>query len=429
MKAFVGKRGRKYYKYGPEKAISLPVFSSAVEAYNGIDGISVSPSDIWSAVSHEQLTYIPNIYGVYYYFNFENEIKIRELRYQGYVIPNQLPTASIQRVEAYDKRNKSWVSLWSGNLWNAVVLSFNDERFFSSVRIYLMGSETNLYGSMGVYYVNINGITRELLEATPQDYDFYKDSYSYKGNITSLPRRYYKYGIGNSISCESTITYGTPKMQNGIVSGFSSFNYLSVAKTLEDWGNSEFVLKFKANFSIVGSSYSRGSLIGTLAWDGITKGEVNLGLGYDGKLRVRLPNYTYIEGSAIQSDTWYWVKLLFNKVDETSSTIGIYLSTDGENYEEYGDSVTNPRSIVTSSSIPVIGGGWSYDSYWDGGAIRPFTDGQIDLTQSYIKVDGSVRWIGVYGESTAEDYDFYRDSNEFKLFKSYNRGQILDIYK
>jgi hypothetical protein len=213
-------------------------------------------------------------------------------------------------------------------------------------------------------------------------------------------------------------------MQNGIVSGFSSFNYLSVAKTLEDWGNSEFVLKFKVNLNVVGSTSSRYSLIGTLTWNGYTKGEVNLGLERDGKLKVRLPNYTYIEGSAIQSNTWYWVKLLFNKVDETSSTISIYLSTDGENYEEYGDSITNPRSIVTAPSIPVIGGGYSYDS-----VIQPFTDGQIDLTQSYIKVDGIVRWIGVYGESTAEDYDFYRDSNEFKLFKSYNRGQILDIYK
>lgn len=184
----------KYHKY-IENEGSLPTFTSASQASSGVNGVSVSPADIWSAIGTSYNTKVANSDNAYYTFDFEGGAKITSLTYQGYVVANSLPRARCYGIEAYDETTQQWVSLSSEIIETTLTtITLDNNTFYKQYRINLKGSEVGTYASMGVVTVNMGGTFRTLQETDETDYDYFVESEVYY--LPKINNKYY--GIGGS---------------------------------------------------------------------------------------------------------------------------------------------------------------------------------------------------------------------------------------
>jgi len=163
---------------------------------------------------------------------------------------------------------------------------------------------------------------------------------------------------------------GNPTIENEIVTGFNSGNYLTLPELFLP-GNNTWEMVFKVNsrttnYSQLIGSEDDGNGIGIFINGG--RFFVSAGIGgwyYD----------TGLDNGVI-ANTDYWVKFEF-----TGSEYILSSSTDGIHYND-SKAVSNSNTL-NSTNVVKIGYGSRMSASWDG---------TIDLSESYIKVDGSYWW-------------------------------------
>lgn len=155
-------------------------------------------------------------------------------------------------------------------------------------------------------------------------------------------------------------------------SNFSSSNYLTLQERFNP-GNKpwEFVTKFNL------TSTSNGYFIGYIG-SGLFRVSV-----WEGKVGIGMSTVTndwdicdLSSESTISTNTDYWVKAEF-----TGSAYNLYLSTDGIEYKL--EASQESTSIVTFPETTCIG---------CGGGNRTNLKGSMDLSETYIKIDGEIWW-------------------------------------
>lgn len=136
-----------YYWYRIEYKNSLPIYASELEAHNGVNNISVTPTYIYPVIGQTQATRIPNSNGTDIIFTFENTFCLKTWSYTGWVIANQLPSANLKSVSASNDKN-TWIGL-SNNSSNTI--------FYKYYKVTIAGSETNIYSQMGIKLIDFTG--------------------------------------------------------------------------------------------------------------------------------------------------------------------------------------------------------------------------------------------------------------------------------
>lgn len=227
---------------------------------------------------------------------------------------------------------------------------------------------------------------------------------------------------------------GSPTISNGVVSGFSSANYLTLPKVFNPQSSRwELVTKFYLTNG--GYQYIIGSANGTTSTSpmSIAVGQYN---NAHGKLYMMLSSTSSITAdicntigtTVLQVNINYWIKLVF-----TGNQYNLYLSTTGEFTGEETLEIsinstsavyqTTPRLGVYINNIPLLG------------------DGSIDLTQSYIKINDKIWWKGGTGKLTLKKgskvyipngkteqkyYKYDNSNNPINLADSDNTNLITD---
>lgn len=180
---------------------------------------------------------------------------------------------------------------------------------------------------------------------------------------------------------------GNPTINNGIVSGFSSSNYLNISKALQQTENIEFNVKFH----LEPSSTIRPFLKAEAQYQqfGIrANGQLVCSLGFhDGAWRS-------IESQYIFSDnTTYTVNL---KINNMQYTLKVYDSSAQLLTTETG-SATYPYN---ATSYLLLGAG----------ADGSYFTGSIDLNETYIKVNNQM-WFGSQMQLTSANENLYLQSS------------------
>lgn len=188
-----------------------------------------------------------------------------------------------------------------------------------------------------------------------------------------------------------TIT-GSPTITNGVASGFSASNYLKLPNIFNPSSASNWEMVFK--FKITSANDGWVNIFGNGDSTDRTSG---VHIFYDSNNKIRLECCTSgastwdicnLTGTTLMElNTDYWVKVEF-----TGSAYNCYLSTDGStfNLETSSSSTTKIGATVTQC----IGNSLSHS--------EKYHLGSIDLSQSYIKTNGSVWWKGGTGTLTLE---------------------------
>lgn len=201
------------------------------------------------------------------------------------------------------------------------------------------------------------------------------------------------------------IIQGTPTVQDGRVSGFSSSNYLKLQQQLD--ATKPFELVAKINISSIGSSQT---VFGTS-----TSTYIQLGVRGTGVAMLLLGqggasfNVGTLYGTTVLStNTDYWIKGKF-----TGTKYELYLSTDGINWNL--EKSIESSTLISNSPITLQMGNGHTDNWY----LR----GTIALNRSYIKIDDTkyklqaVVGYTVVGSPTITDgvVSGFTDSNYLQL--------------
>ena len=258
------------------------------------------------------------------------------------------------------------------------------ETLCSKLRIRLATSNAKGDAPTTTYPTRIREIkltaTQQVVESTSSDYDWYEDNHKFY-QLISKGKQYFK----NFYRVNTTIT-GSPTINNCVVSGFSSSNYLGFPAI--SIGNEPWEIVFKAT---TGSSTGNNQGLFGITGTGYTRCDTS-----NNKLRILLSNSSSsfnigeIASRTLSANTTYWFKITF-----TGSSYNMYSSTDGINYTL--DQSKSSTAKTTFASGMMIGR--ARDGVWGG---------SIDLKESYIKINDKVVWDNIYaGAGTSTDYDYY----------------------
>lgn len=194
-------------------------------------------------------------------------------------------------------------------------------------------------------------------------------------------------------------------IDDGVVSGFTTANYLTLPSK-PDVGSKpwEMVLKVTTD-----SSLANQGLIGVSS-NGILRVQL-----LNKKLEVHLSTSTEsfniassIDSRELTANTSYWFKIEF-----TGSAYNLYLSTDGSAYNLEATKQTTTAFVFPATTFI----GRHRDTAWKG---------SIDLSKSYIKINGQDWWHGTkVAKTTEDDHEWYVDNN--KLYTPTRRRR--DYYK
>lgn len=228
----------------------------------------------------------------------------------------------------------------------------------------------------------------------------FKFSSTYKAFTRSV-RKYYKYGTTPNVEI-----FGSPTINNGVVSGFSGSNYLktfpgqfTVESEFADTWEMVFKVKYTSdsnyqNIWCQGTAYSSKFFIketGKIALD-ISNSSTSV-------------NVVSITGTTtLTNNTIYYFKAEF-----TGSAYKIYRSSNGTSWTQ--EASANSSTKMTDRGKNAIGA-----NIGDGTNYKQFK-GQIDLTKSYIKANGKIWWSGTLPvAATSSDYDYYEGITEYDGF-------------
>lgn len=177
---------------------------------------------------------------------------------------------------------------------------------------------------------------------------------------------------------------GSPVVNNGVLSGFSSTTWANLPKAFNPSNkNWEMFYKFKTG------------TIGTIQYilNTISVGyqPFDIRIGEDGKLQVAsfINNtstllFSIIGTTALTPATDYYVKLAYNSVTGYELSLG----TSKDNLLIEG--TNNTTTAINSGSIPTLGADFNNDGNYFQGAFT----GSIDLKECYIKIDNELWWSG-----------------------------------
>ena len=180
---------------------------------------------------------------------------------------------------------------------------------------------------------------------------------------------------------------GSPTVSNGVVSGFSSANYVKTPSVFAPGSSSwEFVIKFTSGSSttavkpIVGPSALCKSIYlyvkSTTLYFTASGNGTSYNIAQD------------VSCGTVSANTTYWVKLAF-----TGSAYQIYISTDGTSF-------TLRKTVSSSTKIYQASGVHPFYFGIGKGSSTYIFNGKIDLPQSYIKINGEIWWQGGTGTLT-----------------------------
>ena len=178
-----------------------------------------------------------------------------------------------------------------------------------------------------------------------------------------------------------TVT-GSPTISSGVVSGFSASNYVTLPEAFSPSSSTwEIVEKIKFS-ALSGTQCLFGSRDYNMPLVSLASGKLRLYVSSNGSswniTNEKVGSYTFL------TDTDYWIKLEF-----TGSNYILSYSTDGTNYTEQINKSSS--SIIKGGSKPVFGNAWTNN---------PDIYGTVDLTKSYIKINGKEWWKGGTGKLT-----------------------------
>lgn len=175
---------------------------------------------------------------------------------------------------------------------------------------------------------------------------------------------------------------------NNVLSNFTVNNYAQLPQELDlstaNYWEMVFKIKLDNSFS---SSSPDSCIIGTNV---VRKYSPRLVVWNNLQVALQFSNSTSSwnicninSGSTyLAKNTWYWIKATY-----AAARYYLYISTDGVNYAQVG--AQNSSTLLTS--VPLVNIGYCDES--DTGEM-PFS-GEIDLTESYIKVNNNIRWQGI----------------------------------
>lgn len=272
----------------------------------------------------------------------------------------------------------------------------------------ISGTSTDTqYPSAKCVYDTTTAITDRLhpLKGYLESGTLYSDSELYN-NVYSYAHSTNTTGI-DTIKPDDYTVAGTPTISaDGIVSGFSSSNYLTTTNSIDFASANEWQLDccFVTPSSITtdNSIYS-----GNVSYNGIRHT-----INSSGKLNVALASSTSgydigsIVGLALSPNTKYWSRVIFK-----NNKYSLYYSTDGINYTETGTAISSASKIM--SAVGKIGVNNNNNT--------PFT-GSIDLNSVKIYVDGSL----VYQPCLKIPYTLSNTGS--KIVDVAYRERVIDVY-
>lgn len=222
--------------------------------------------------------------------------------------------------------------------------------------------------------------------------------------LTSVPKN-----VNLELDKLNVTVTGSPTITNGVVSGFSASNYLKLPNIFNPSSASNWEMVFK--FKITSANDGWVNIFGNGDSTDRTSG---VHIFYDSNNKIRLEcctsgasswNICNLTGTTLMElNTDYWVKVEF-----TGSAYNCYLSTDGStfNLETSSSSTTKIGATVTQC----IGNSLSHSA--------KYHLGSIDLSQSYIKTNGSIWWQGGTGSLTLKAGSKVYIPNGWSQYKYY----------
>ena len=181
--------------------------------------------------------------------------------------------------------------------------------------------------------------------------------------------------------------------ENKVASGFTSSKYLKLQSVFNPSSNPwEMVFKVKTGSDVTSTHCINGSgVLSGADFQGVCV--ITLGGNFVYYLSSTGSSWDIVSeahgSTSIQTNTWYYVKLEF-----TGSAYVLSLSTDGQTWTT--DSTTTSSASVYVSSQPMVIGG----SFYSSTNISPW-NGEIDLSESYIKINGSDWWVPEFTKSSS----------------------------
>ena len=171
---------------------------------------------------------------------------------------------------------------------------------------------------------------------------------------------------------------GGLQCENLVLNNFSSGVYAYIDKAFLP-GSSAWEIVIKATLPTLGSYMSLTGGYGNYFYfpelDITSAGKLQCCLSYSGSGWG-----AYLAGStALTAGTTYWFKLEF-----TGTAYNTYISTDGVTYTLEATATTTDTIYQNSSNTKVCLGASN--------KTQPFTNGKIDLKESYIKIDNELFW-------------------------------------
>ncbi len=179
---------------------------------------------------------------------------------------------------------------------------------------------------------------------------------------------------------------GSPDITNYVLSNIANGHYLELPTHLSVGENQSFEAVFKIKML---AERNDQECVFTPGYDGV---------GYDcgvwiwpsGVVRVDLYGFIRLRSTKTLSlNTDYWLKISRN-----STHCLLEVSTDGVNYETWASSEATTAAYNPTTYLPRIGNSRV-------AVNQPFSDGTIDLSATYIKVNGSL-WF--YGNNYTSDH-------------------------
>lgn len=308
--------------------------------------------------------------------------------------------------------NTNWVDVYSATnsqtspipLTLNIDLTSNPNRAYKYWRYYVVNVKSRNFGNASK--IILDALEQQIVESTSSDYDFYVDDTIIYKTPNEIERKYYKYIDTKE---PNATTEGSLTISNGIVSGFSSSNYMILPFNFIH-GNNAWKVQFKVT---TGTDVSSQGCICEQRYDGSYYYGLTIYI-QSGTLRVRCGNGSSIfwdvdTSYSIVANTTYWIKAEF-----TGTQYIIYASIDGENWTTVN---TLSSTTIATNDYTMYLGRRNYGT----SAYSPWL-GSIDFNQSFITVNNEELWHGTVietQESTSSDYDFYEDISHIKVYKSF----------
>lgn len=221
--------------------------------------------------------------------------------------------------------------------------------------------------------------------ATAEDYDFYIDEPADFGAATYPELKYYKRGIEPNVVRSDTT--GTAVIEDGVIKNINAASRIRLPKYPRNVSSYEIQLKFKIG------AYNDGRLIGNYKTN-IKSPQIEVPSSAtqtgDNRLWFGHPGSSAWVGcfmpTPLDLNKDYWVKAIWN-----GSHTFFMLSEDGVNFqlEAYNTSAECAWTEEFQFGVDV-----------DGYAVGAGTE--IDLKESYIKINGEMWWHGTFPEECSE---------------------------